>query len=120
MSEQQPQTCDKHSNNNKTILILILTIVYININSLVIILRIRNMVVYYDVQYLTIGKLCSYYCYNIETTADDMFTLGEVECAGACVNAPLLSVGDDYYVCVYCYCYYYCYDYYHCDMFTRN
>jgi len=32
-----------------------------------------------------------------ETTADNMFTLGEVECAGACVNAPLLSVGDDYY-----------------------
>jgi hypothetical protein len=28
-----------------------------------------------------------------------MFTLGEVECAGACVNAPLFSVNDDYYVC---------------------
>jgi len=32
-----------------------------------------------------------------ETTPDKMFTLGEVECAGACVNAPMLSVGDDYY-----------------------
>jgi len=32
-----------------------------------------------------------------ETTADGNFTLGEVECAGACVNAPMLSVGDDYY-----------------------
>lgn len=32
-----------------------------------------------------------------ETTKDGMFTLGEVECAGACVNAPVLSVGDDYY-----------------------
>jgi len=32
-----------------------------------------------------------------ETTPDGMFTLGEVECAGACVNAPMLSVGDDYY-----------------------
>jgi len=32
-----------------------------------------------------------------ETTADGMFTLGEVECAGACVNAPLVSIGDDYF-----------------------
>jgi len=32
-----------------------------------------------------------------QTTADGMFTLGEVECAGACVNAPLVSIGDDYY-----------------------
>ncbi|MBL4640141.1 MAG: NADH-quinone oxidoreductase subunit NuoE [Kordiimonadaceae bacterium] len=32
-----------------------------------------------------------------ETTADGMFTLGEVECAGACVNAPLVSIDDDYY-----------------------
>lgn len=32
-----------------------------------------------------------------ETTPDRMFTLGEVECAGACVNAPCMSVGDDYY-----------------------
>lgn len=27
-----------------------------------------------------------------------MFTLGEIECAGACVNAPMLSIGDEYYV----------------------
>lgn len=32
-----------------------------------------------------------------ETTSDGRFTLGEVECAGACVNAPMFSVGDDYY-----------------------
>ena len=32
-----------------------------------------------------------------ETTPDNLFTLGEVECAGACVNAPVLSIGDDYY-----------------------
>jgi NADH-quinone oxidoreductase E subunit len=32
-----------------------------------------------------------------ETTEDGMFTLGEVECAGACVNAPLVSIGDDYF-----------------------
>ncbi|KAI2799630.1 ndufv2NADH dehydrogenase flavoprotein subunit 2 [Blomia tropicalis] len=28
---------------------------------------------------------------------DTNFTVGEVECAGACVNAPVLSVNDDYY-----------------------
>jgi len=33
-----------------------------------------------------------------ETTPDGLFTLVEVECAGACVNAPVLSVNEDYYV----------------------
>ncbi len=32
-----------------------------------------------------------------ETTADGRFTLVEVECLGACVNAPVLQVNDDYY-----------------------
>ena len=32
-----------------------------------------------------------------ETTEDGKFSLGEVECLGACVNAPLIQVGDDYY-----------------------
>ncbi|KAI9149832.1 NADH:ubiquinone oxidoreductase 24 [Blastocladiella emersonii ATCC 22665] len=32
-----------------------------------------------------------------ETTKDKKFTLVEVECAGACVNAPVLAVNDDYY-----------------------
>ena len=32
-----------------------------------------------------------------ETTADGAFTLSEVECAGACVNAPVAQVGDDYF-----------------------
>jgi NADH-quinone oxidoreductase E subunit len=32
-----------------------------------------------------------------ETTADGMFTLNEVECLGACVNAPMMRVGDHYY-----------------------
>ncbi|MFC3051123.1 NADH-quinone oxidoreductase subunit NuoE [Kordiimonas pumila] len=32
-----------------------------------------------------------------QTTADGVFTLGEVECAGACVNAPVVSINDDYY-----------------------
>ncbi|RHZ75802.1 hypothetical protein Glove_209g175 [Diversispora epigaea] len=32
-----------------------------------------------------------------ETTPDGLFTLVEVECAGACVNAPVLAINDDYY-----------------------
>jgi NADH-quinone oxidoreductase subunit E len=32
-----------------------------------------------------------------QTSADGMFTLTEVECLGACVNAPVLQVDDDYY-----------------------
>jgi NADH-quinone oxidoreductase E subunit len=32
-----------------------------------------------------------------ETTADGLFTLVEVECLGACVNAPVLQVNDDFY-----------------------
>ena len=32
-----------------------------------------------------------------ETSADGKFTLGEVECLGACVNAPVLQIGDDYF-----------------------
>ena len=34
---------------------------------------------------------------NGETTKDGMFTLIEVECLGACVNAPVLQINDDYY-----------------------
>ena len=32
-----------------------------------------------------------------ETTKDGMFSLLEVECLGACVNAPILQINDDYY-----------------------
>ena len=32
-----------------------------------------------------------------ETTEDGKFTLSEVECLGACVNAPVIWIGDDYY-----------------------
>ena len=32
-----------------------------------------------------------------ETSADGLFTMTEVECVGACVNAPILQVNDDYY-----------------------
>ncbi len=32
-----------------------------------------------------------------ETTSDNMFTLMKVECLGACVNAPILQINDDYY-----------------------
>ena len=32
-----------------------------------------------------------------ETTADQLFTLSEVECLGACCNAPMVQINDDYY-----------------------
>lgn len=32
-----------------------------------------------------------------ETTPDKLFTLLEVECLGACVNAPMVQINDDYY-----------------------
>lgn len=32
-----------------------------------------------------------------QTTSDNMFTLTEVECLGACVNAPMVQINDDYY-----------------------
>ncbi|MFC7734401.1 complex I 24 kDa subunit family protein [Roseomonas sp. GCM10028921] len=39
------------------------------------------------------GKLKGYG----DTSDDGLFTLSEVECLGACVNAPILQVDDDYY-----------------------
>lgn len=33
-----------------------------------------------------------------ETSKDMMFTISEVECLGACVNAPMIQINDDYYV----------------------
>eukprot|EP00608_Synchroma_pusillum_P008495 CAMPEP_0198429538 /NCGR_PEP_ID=MMETSP1452-20131203/8061_1 /TAXON_ID=1181717 /ORGANISM="Synchroma pusillum, Strain CCMP3072" /LENGTH=237 /DNA_ID=CAMNT_0044149949 /DNA_START=1 /DNA_END=714 /DNA_ORIENTATION=+ len=35
-----------------------------------------------------------------ETTPDGMFTLREVECLGACANAPMIQLNDDYYECL--------------------
>lgn len=32
-----------------------------------------------------------------ETTEDGLFTLSEAECLGACVNAPMMQINDDYY-----------------------
>ncbi|KAA0194735.1 NADH-ubiquinone oxidoreductase subunit [Fasciolopsis buskii] len=32
-----------------------------------------------------------------QTTPDNLFTLSEVECLGACVNAPMMQINDDYY-----------------------
>ena len=32
-----------------------------------------------------------------ETTSDQLFTLSEVECLGACCNAPMVQINDDYY-----------------------
>jgi NADH dehydrogenase (ubiquinone) flavoprotein 2 len=34
------------------------------------------------------------------TTPDGMFTLLEVECLGACANAPMIQLNDDYYECL--------------------
>jgi NADH-quinone oxidoreductase E subunit len=32
-----------------------------------------------------------------DTTEDGLFTLTEVECLGACVNAPMVQINDDYF-----------------------
>jgi len=32
-----------------------------------------------------------------ERTPDGAYSLGELECAGACVNAPVVQIGDDYF-----------------------
>jgi len=32
-----------------------------------------------------------------ETTSDGLFTMLEVECLGACVNAPMVQINDDFY-----------------------
>ena len=32
-----------------------------------------------------------------ETTKDNLFTLMEVQCLGACSNAPMVQINDDYY-----------------------
>ncbi len=32
-----------------------------------------------------------------QTSEDGLFTMSEVECLGACVNAPILQIGNDYY-----------------------
>lgn len=32
-----------------------------------------------------------------ETTRDGLFTIMEVECLGACVNAPMVQINDDYF-----------------------
>lgn len=40
-----------------------------------------------------------------ETTEDGKFTVIEVECQGACSNAPMVVINDDFYVRVPFYCY---------------
>ena len=35
-----------------------------------------------------------------ETTKDGLFTLKEVECLGACANAPMIQINDDFYECL--------------------
>ena len=36
-------------------------------------------------------------CHVGETTKDMMFTVSEVECLGACVNAPMVQINDNYF-----------------------
>lgn len=35
-----------------------------------------------------------------EVTPDGMFSLLEVECLGACANAPMVQINDDFYECL--------------------
>lgn len=35
-----------------------------------------------------------------QTSSDGLFTLLEVECLGACANAPMIQLNDDYYECL--------------------
>ena len=35
-----------------------------------------------------------------ETTKDGMFSLLQVECLGACANAPMMQINDDYFECL--------------------
>lgn len=37
---------------------------------------------------------------DAETTKDGLFTLLEVECLGACANAPMVQLNDDFYECL--------------------
>ncbi len=52
-----------------------------------------------DANFFLLGEFESYYA-NVctETSKDGNFTLMEVECLGACVNAPMMQVNDDFYV----------------------
>lgn len=36
-------------------------------------------------------------CHHGDTSADGLFTVTEVECLGACVNAPMVQINDDFY-----------------------
>ena len=35
--------------------------------------------------------------HNMETSEDGLFTMQEVECLGACVNAPMIQVNNEYF-----------------------
>lgn len=37
-----------------------------------------------------------------QISEDGKFSLSEVECLGACVNAPMIQINDDYYVSRFC------------------
>lgn len=51
------------------------------------------------VPYPLLNLMCFYLGIKVgETTPDKLFTLIEVECLGACVNAPMVQINDNYYV----------------------
>ena len=44
------------------------------------------------------GAVCQHLGIKVgETTPDNQFTISRVECLGACVNAPVIQVNDDFY-----------------------
>ena len=51
--------------------------------------------------FLAISKIYIWIIIDIhvgQTTQDKLFTLSEVECLGACINAPMVQINDDFYV----------------------
>lgn len=46
-----------------------------------------------------IMKACEEFtgCHHGETSEDGLFSVLEVECLGACVNAPMVQINDDFY-----------------------
>ena len=50
------------------------------------------------IQYEEVFKFYLLLLVDLDTTEDGMFTLQEVECLGACANAPMVQINDDYYV----------------------
>lgn len=57
---------------------------------------------------------------NGETTSDGQFSLLEVECLGACVNAPMIQINDNYYVKLFAFVWKLTYFLHHDQTFTHR